>query len=77
MSKSFQSRSSNQLALATLIEVVGITEDRFVLVPAMNGPAEHFVMLRAVASFDERLRINIQVRRPIHEPNGKKKRLFR
>jgi len=60
-----------------LIEVVGITEDCFVFVAGMNGPDEHFVMLGAVTRFDIRLRIYIQVRRPIHKSNRKKKRLFR
>src|SRR5260370_12381922 len=42
----------------------------------MNAADEHLVMLGAVASFDIRLRIDIQVWRPIDEPNGKKPRLF-
>jgi len=33
-------------------------------------------MFRVVASFDERLGIYIQMRRPIDEPDGKKIRLF-
>src|SRR6266481_7566159 len=61
----------------SLIEVVGIAEDCFVFVAGMNAADEHLVMLGAVDSFDIRLRIYIQVRRPIHEANRQKKRLFR
>ena len=53
----------------SLIEVVGIAEDCFVFVAGMNGPDKYFVMLGAVASFYKRLRIYVQVRRPIHEAN--------
>ena len=53
----------------SLIEVVGIAEDCFVFVAGMNGADDHFVMLGVVARFDIRLRIYIQVRRPIDEPN--------
>ena len=59
-----------------LIEIVGITEDCFVFVAGMNGPDDHLVMLGVIASFDVRLRIYSQVRRPIYEPNGKKIRLL-
>jgi hypothetical protein len=60
-----------------IIEIVGVAEDGFVFVAGMKGPGDLFVMLGVVAGFDKRLRIYIQVRRPIDEPNGKKLRLFR
>src|SRR6266481_3599841 len=59
-----------------LIEVIGIPEDCVAFVAGMNGPDDHLVMLGVVASLDKGLRIYIQVRRPIHKTNGKKKRLF-
>src|SRR4029077_18707313 len=65
------------LSSPPLVEIVGVTEDCFVFVAGMKGPRDHFVMLSVVASFDERLRIYIQVGGPIDEPNGKKIRLFR
>ena len=43
----------------------------------MNGPDDHLMMLGVIAGFNIRLRIYAKVRRPIHEPNGKKIRLFR
>ena len=61
----------------SFIEIVSIAENCFVFVASMNRADEHFVMLGAVASFDIGLRIYIQVRRPIDEPNGKEIRLFR
>ena len=60
-----------------LIEVIGVAKDCFILVTGMNGSGDELMMLGVVASFDKRLRIYIQVRRPIDKPNGKKKRLFR
>ena len=60
-----------------LIEVVRISEDCFVFVAGMDGADDYFVMLGVVAGFNIRLRIYIQVWRPIHEPNRKKIRLFR
>ena len=52
-----------------LVEVVGISKNCFVFVASMNGSGNQFVMLGVVASFDIRLRIYVQVGRPIHEPN--------
>src|SRR5947207_14118768 len=57
-----------------LVEVVGISKNCFVFVASMNGSGNQLVMLGIVASFDIRLRIDIQMRRPIHEPNRKEKR---
>src|SRR4029077_8131017 len=72
-------RAALQIDLHTppLIEVVCVAKDCFVFVARMNGSGDHFVMLRVVASLDKWLRIYVQMRRPIDEPNGKKKRLFR
>ncbi len=67
----------NQLQTPSLIEVVGITEDRFVFVARMNGSGDELVMLGVIADFYIRLRIYIQVWRPIHEAHRKKKRVFR
>ncbi len=64
------------LQAPSLIEVIGITEDRFVFVAGMNSSDDDFLMLSVIASFDVWLRIDVQVRRPIDEPHGKKKRLF-
>ncbi len=61
----------------SLIEVVGIAENCFVFVAGMNGSGDELVMFCIIADFDKRLRIYIQVRRPIHEPDRKKVRLFR
>ena len=61
----------------SFIEVVGVSENCFVLVSGMNGSDDDLVMLGVVARFDERLGIYIQVRRPIHKSNGKKIRLLR
>src|SRR6266566_3545376 len=59
-----------------LIEVVGIAEDCFIFVAGMNGSGDHLVMLGVIASFDKRLRIFIQMWRPIYEPNRNEIRLF-
>src|SRR5207249_3609065 len=59
-----------------LIEVVGISEDCFVFVARVNGSGDHLVMFGVISGFDIGLRIYIQVRRPIDESHGKKKRLF-
>src|SRR5436305_10703165 len=66
-----------ELQAPPLIEVVGIAEDCFVFVAGVNSSGDDLVMLCVITSFDEGLRIYIQVRRPIDETNGKKKRLFR
>src|SRR5262244_2652037 len=42
----------------------------------MNGSDRDFVMFSPIPSFDKRLRIDIQVRGPIHKPNRKEIRLF-
>lgn len=60
-----------------LIEVVRIPENCFVFVARMNGSDDELVMLGVIADFDIRLRIYIQVWRPIHETHRKKIRLFR
>src|ERR1044072_9313858 len=60
-----------------VVKVVGISKDCFVFVSGMNGSHDDLVMLGVITGFDERLRIYIQVGRPIHEPSRKKKRLFR
>ncbi len=72
----FQSRFAIDLQPPSLIEVVRIAEDCFVFVAGMNEADDHFVMFSPIASFDKRLRIYIQVWRPIHEPNRKEIRLF-
>src|SRR5262249_29258617 len=52
-----------------LIEVVGIAENRFVFVSCVNCSDDHLVMLGIVPSLNIWLRIYIQMRRPVHEPN--------
>src|ERR1700730_8666942 len=59
-----------------LIEIVSVTENRFVFVTGMDRTAEDFMMLGAVARFDVRLRIGVQMRRPIHEADRKKIRFL-
>ena len=58
------------------IEIVGVTENRLVLVAGVNRAGDKFVMLGVVTGFDVRLRINIKVRRPVHKSDGKKIRLL-
>src|SRR5207248_6550011 len=50
-----------------LIKIVSVTENRFVFVAGMNGADDELVMLGVVTRFDVRLRIDIQMRRPIHK----------
>ena len=52
-----------------LIEVVGVTENRFVLVAGVNGANDEFLVLGVITGFDVRLWIDIEVRRPVHESN--------
>src|SRR2546430_7232796 len=59
-----------------LIKIVGVTENRFVFVTGMDRTGEDFVMLGAVARFDIRLRVDVQMRRPIHEADRKKIRFL-
>src|SRR6266480_7400984 len=70
----FRAALEIDLHTPSLIEVVGITEDCFVFVAGMNGSGDELVMLGVIASFDIRLRIDVKVRRPIHESNRKKPR---
>ena len=72
-------RAALEIDLQTppLIEVVGVAKDCFVFVARMNGSGDELVMLGIVTDFDIRLRIYIQVRRPIHEAYRNKPRLFR
>src|SRR3954452_13632530 len=71
-------RSALEIDLQTppLVKVVGVAKDYFVFVARVNGSGDDFVMLRVVASFDKRLRIDVKMGRPIDESNGKKERLF-
>src|SRR6059058_1675993 len=50
-----------------LIKIVGVTENRLVLVPGMNGTEDELVMLGIIACFDIRLRIDMAARGPIGE----------
>src|SRR5947207_8996209 len=50
-----------------LIKIVSVTQNRFVFVTGVNGADDDFVMLGVVTRLDIRLRIDIQMRRPIHE----------
>src|SRR5256714_3462633 len=59
-----------------LIKIVSVTENRFVFVTGVDGADDDFVMLSVVAGFDVRLRIDIQMRRPIHKA-GRKEIRFR
>src|SRR5437762_7996346 len=49
-----------------LIKIVSVTQNRFVFVTGVNGADDDFVMLGVVTRLDIRLRIDIQMRRPIH-----------
>src|SRR5215471_1600263 len=60
----------------SLIEIVRVTEDRFVLGARVNKAGADFVMLSPISSFDERLGIYIEVWRPIYESNRKEIGLF-
>ena len=53
------------------VKVISVTENRFVLVPGVNGANDEFLVLGVITGFDVRLWIDIQVRRPIHESNRK------
>src|SRR6266480_7692748 len=59
-----------------LIKIISVTENRFVFVTGMDRTCEDFVMLGAVARFDIRLRVDVQMRRPIHEADRKKIRFL-
>ena len=59
------------------VEIIGVTENRFVLIAGMNGAGDEFVVLRVVTGFDVGLRIDIEMRRPVHESNRKQIRFFR
>src|SRR5437773_6286525 len=59
----FRAALEIDLHTPSLIEIVGIPEDRFVFVAGMDGADDHFVMLGVVAGFNIRLRIYIQMRR--------------
>src|SRR5213078_3573646 len=54
-----------------LIKIVSVTQNRFVFVTGVNGADDDFVMLGVVTRVDIRLRIDIQMRRPIHEADRK------
>src|SRR6266481_5040205 len=59
-----------------LIKIVSVTENRFVFVTGVDGADNNFVMLSVVARFDIRLRVDVQMRRPIHEANRKEIRFL-
>ena len=52
------------------VEVVGVTENRLVLVTGVNGANDEFVVLGVITGFDVRLWIDIEVRRPVHKSDG-------
>ena len=60
-----------------LIEVVGITENRLVLIAGVNGANDEFLVLGVITGFDVRLWIDIEVRRPVHKSDGKQVWFFR
>src|SRR5204863_3558802 len=57
-----------------LIKSVGVAENRFVFVTGRDRADDELVMLGVVARFDIWLRIDIQMRRPIHEADRKEVR---
>src|ERR1051326_9057665 len=60
----------------SLVEIIRVAQDRFVFVGGMNKTSAHLIMFSPISSFDEWLRIDIQMRRPVYEANRKEIRLF-
>jgi hypothetical protein len=52
-----------------LVEIVGITEDRFVLRTGMDGADDHLVVLGVVTGFQVGLGIDMAARGPVDEPD--------
>src|SRR5438105_480300 len=59
-----------------LIKIVGVTENRFVFVTGVDRADDELVMLGVITGFDIRLRIDIQMRRPIYKSDRQKIRFF-
>ena len=60
-----------------LIEIVGVTENRLVLIAGVNGTGDELVMFGVITGFDVRLWIDIQMRRPVHKSDGQQIRFLR
>jgi hypothetical protein len=58
------------------VEIVGITEDRFAAEIDLRKAGDEFVLLGVITGFDEGLRIDVAVRRPINESGREQIRLF-
>src|SRR5207244_387455 len=58
------------------VEIVGVTENRFVFVTGMDRADDEFVVLQIISGFDVGLWIDIQMWRPIHESDRQKIRFL-
>src|SRR4029077_11908374 len=64
------------LSAERFVEVVGITENRFIPKPGVDEADDEFVVLLIIPRLDVRLRIDPLLRRPIYEANREEVRLF-
>ena len=49
------------------VEIISVADNRFVPKIDMCRAHDELVMLAVITGFDERLRIDVAVRRPVHE----------
>jgi hypothetical protein len=64
------------LEAPSLIEIAGVSEERFVTKIGMGRAGDEFVTIEIVAGYCEGLRIDMAVRRPVQKPNGEQVRFF-
>src|SRR6266498_960980 len=60
-----------------VVEIVGVTEDCFVAITHVGGAADDLVMLAVVTSYRKRLRVGVEMRRPINKANRQQPWLLR